>query len=95
MFTKVIVPKIKAQWKDVALSLHLPPSEISAIEKESCDLKDCCQRLMTRWLDTNRGCTPKTWQTLLKCIEDVEELTAAAEEINIALSMCIIYTCYF
>jgi len=65
------------------------PSEISAIEKESCDLKDCCQRLMTRWLDTNCGCTPKTWQTLLKCIKDVEELTAAAEEINIALSMCI------
>lgn len=86
-FTKVIIPKIKAQWKDVALSLHLPTSEISAIEKESYDLKECCQLLMTRWLDTSLGCTPKTWHTLLMCIKDVEGLVGASEEINIKLSM--------
>jgi len=88
IFTKIIIPKIKAEWRDFALSLRLPTSEISTIEKESCNSKDLCQRLISKWLDTSLGCTPKTWQTLLKCIKDVDDLATAAEEICIELSMC-------
>ena len=58
---------------------------ISAIERESRDLQHCCQKLFTDWLTTSNGPTPKTWKTLLECIEDVEELTAALGEIKAGL----------
>ena len=58
---------------------------VDAIEKESRDLQDGCQRLLINWLTTSNGPSPKTWKTLLECIEDVEELTAALEEIKVEL----------
>ncbi|XP_065910403.1 uncharacterized protein [Dysidea avara] len=85
IFTKIFIPKIQAEWKDVALSLRFSPCTIDVIKRESHDLKDFCQNLMFKWLDTNHGKSPKTWQTLLECIEDVDNLTVAAEELKIEL----------
>jgi len=82
---KIVIPKIRAKWESVAYSMDYDLNTISAIERESRDLQHCCQKLFTDWLTTSNGPTPKTWKTLLECIEDVEELTAALEEIKVGL----------
>ena len=82
---RVVIPKIRAEWERVAYSMNYDLNIISAIQKESRNLRDGCQKLLIDWLTTSNGPTPKTWKTLLECIEDVEELTAAVEEIKAKL----------
>ena len=83
---KIVVPRIKSEWENVAFAMKYPLYIISAIEKESHnDLLVCCQKLFKDWLTTNHGPSPKTWKTLLESIEGVEELTAALEEIKTEL----------
>ncbi|XP_065910853.1 uncharacterized protein [Dysidea avara] len=79
ILNRIVIPKIRAEWESVAYSMDYDPYTVSAIEKESRNLQDCCQKLFTNWLTTSNGPSPKTWKTLLECIEDVEELTAAVE----------------
>ncbi|XP_065910855.1 uncharacterized protein [Dysidea avara] len=85
ILNRIVIPKIRAEWESVAYSMDYDPYTVSAIEKESRNLQDCCQKLFKDWLTTSNGSSPKTWKTLLKCIEDVEELTAAVEEIKAEL----------
>ena len=85
ILNKVVIPKIRSEWKNFAYSMDYDLHTISTIEKESSDLQDRCQKLFTDWLTTSNGPTPKTWKTLLECIEYVEELTAAAEQIKAGL----------
>jgi len=79
---KVVVPKIKAYWKDVAYSMGYDPHIIKAIQLESHDLKDSCRKLFEDWLSTSRGPTPKTWKTLLGKIRDVDEISSVTDEIE-------------
>ena len=51
-------------------------------EEESPDLKQRCERLFSDWLKTSYH---PTWGYLLKCIKQVDDLTAAANEIEIEL----------
>ena len=79
-----VVPQIMTHWKDVAHHLlHYNVSKIKAIE-ESCasDLKRCCLELFKDWLTTENGVGPKTWETLLTQLKEVEELTDKVEEIT-------------
>ena len=45
-------------------------------------LKKCYQQLLKDWLSTDRGVSPKTWDTLLKQLEEVPELTTSVENIK-------------
>jgi len=83
--TKIAIPKIKSEWKDVALSMEYSFRAVKAIELESTDLKECCQNLFSDWLETDHGPTPKSWNTLLSKIKEVDSLTTAAEEIELEL----------
>ena len=86
---KFVVPKIIPHWEDVAyLSLHYDPSIVERIEAshKSESKKKCCQILLKDWLTTNNGVGPKTWETLLKQLKEVEELTASVEDIKKNLS---------
>ena len=83
--TKVVIPKIKAEWKDVALSMGYGMHNIKDIKLESEDFKECCQNLFSDWLETDHGPTPKSWRTLLSKIKQVDSLTTAAEEIEMEL----------
>ena len=85
ILNRIVIPKIRAEWESVAYSMDYDSYTVSAIEKESRNLQDCCQKLFKDWLTTSNGSSPKTWKTLLKCIEDVEELTAAVEKIKAEL----------
>ncbi|XP_065914617.1 uncharacterized protein [Dysidea avara] len=85
ILNRVVIPKISAEWENVAHAMNYHLNTISAIKKESHNLQDGCQKLFKHWLTTSNDPSPKTWKTLLECIEDVEDLTAAVEEIKAEL----------
>ena len=86
--TKIVIPRIKAEWKNVAYSMRFDLRIIDAIHEDSRSFQQCSQKLFTNWLTTNNGPTPKTWNTLLKRIKDVDSLVQAAEEIENDLFKC-------
>ena len=75
----IVIPKIKAKWKDIAYCMRYQPYEVDAIatDPECHDLKERCVKLFTDWLDTSHGPTPKTWEILLEHLKCVDGLTAA------------------
>ena len=79
---KIVIPNIKSEWKYVAYSMHYDLQEVEAIEEASHNVEKCCLKLFEDWLKTGHGPTPKTWETLLEKIRDVENLTAATEKIE-------------
>ena len=81
---KIVVPVVVARWIDVAYnSLHYDIPEVEAIEaKHNNNPKECCRELFKDWLTTNNGITPKSWQTLVKQLEEVEDLAASVEKIK-------------
>ena len=78
----VVVPKIKANWRHVAYSMQYDTKDIDGIERDSSDSARRCEKLFENWLDSPRGITPKTWDTLLKCIRDVDELAVTVNNIG-------------
>ena len=81
---KIVVPLVMAHWEDVAYnSLHYDIPTVEGIDaKRKSDPKKCCQELLIDWLSTDRGVGPKTWETLLKQLEEVPELIASVEKIK-------------
>ena len=57
-------------------------AQVEAIKQDGKDVGDRCSKLFEDWLKTPHGCTPKTWGTLIKRIKDVDELYAAADQIQ-------------
>ena len=56
--------------------------EIPCVERINGDYKDsrkCCQELLKNWLNTENGAKPKTWETLLVRLKEVEELASVCE----------------
>ena len=52
------------------------------IEKQyTSDGKMCCTKLFEDWLNTENGVSPKTWQTLLTQLNEVEGLADKVKEI--------------
>ena len=78
----IVIPKIKAKWKDIAYCMRYEGYKVDAIATECHDLKECCMKLFTNWLSTSHAPTPKTWQILLEHLKRVDELTAAVEQIE-------------
>ena len=82
---KLVIPEVKAHWKNLAYSMEYKTAQIKAIETDGGDVSERCTELLQDWLDTSHGCTPKTWEKLLERIKDVDELYAAAERIKESL----------
>ena len=82
---KIVIPKVKAEWTYVAYSMKFDIEDVVGIEKDSSDSAKSCEKIFKNWLSTSKGIIPKTWRTLLDCIRDVDELTAAAETIDTEL----------
>ena len=83
---KIVIPKIKEEWENVAYSMGYDPSAVDAIENKcNGNLDKCCKKLFKYWLTTNDGCTPKTWQKVVERIKAVDNLAAAAENISMEL----------
>ena len=79
LLNTIVIPKIRAKWRDVAYSMGCSVYDVDAIQEESPDLKQRCERLFSDWLKTSHHCT---WGNLLKRIKEFYDLTAAAEEIE-------------
>lgn len=80
--SKFVIPRIKAEWEDVAFALRYKIVTVNAIkEKHNEDPKKCCRELFIDWLSTSHGVGPKTWSTLLDKLKEVEDLSAATQEI--------------
>ena len=83
---KIVIPKVKAEWKDLAYSMEYNFVTVKAIAKDCSDSEECCEKLFNDWLTTDHGTTPKTWSTLLQKIKDVDSLAVAVDDIKRQLS---------
>ena len=78
----IVIPKIKAHWKDLAYCMRYSPGEVEAFNRDAKDLHECCEKLFIDWLNTDHEPTPKTYQTLLKHIKKVRNLTATSKAVE-------------
>ena len=80
---KIVIPKIQAEWEDVAYALRYQIPTVKAIKaKWNNNPKKCCKELFEDWLSTDHGAGPKTWSTLLDKLKEVEDLAAATNDIT-------------
>ena len=79
---KIVVPKVSAEWEDIAYALRY---DIPTVEKINVKCKEnptkCCKELFKNWLATDNGAKPKIWQTLMEKLNDIEELSGVTEDI--------------
>ena len=78
---KIVIPRIQAEWEDVAYALCYKITEVQDIRAKYKNSKKCCQILFEDWLSTDNGAGPKTWSTLLDKLSKVKDLIAARNEI--------------
>ena len=78
---RIVIPRIQAEWEDVAYALRYKISRIKAIKENNQNSKKCCRELFIDWLSTDHGAGPRTWATLIEKLKEVEDLTAATNEI--------------
>ena len=84
---KIVVPKVSAEWKDVAFELDYEIFVVKQIsEKHKEDPKKCCQELFMDWLETSNGVGPKIWQTLLDKLKEIKELHSVTKDITVELN---------
>ena len=79
---KIVIPKIQAEWEDVAYSMQYDVTTVKTFKKDYRDSSTCCKALLEDWLSSSHGITPKTWSKLLERIKDVDSLEAASEDIE-------------
>ena len=79
---KIVVPKVKASWDHVAYSMGYDVYFVKATKKDFSTLDERCEQVFTDWLTTSHGPTPKTWETLLSKLKNVDDLVAAVESIE-------------
>ena len=81
--TKIVIPKIKGHWKELAYSMRYSNGKVEAFDKEAKgDLHESCEKLFVNWLTTSHGPEPKTYETLLNHIRKIDTLTAESEAIE-------------
>ena len=84
---RVVIPRIVAHWRTLAYYLELNISTVDVIKKQyPHDPVESCTEVFACWLNSDEGIHPKTWAVLLTKLEDVVELTAVTEQIEIELS---------
>ena len=79
---KYVIPKIAADWKQVADSLEFDIHIIRIIEKKFRNNLESCDEMMRDWLSTDVGIKPKVWSILIAALKDIKQLTAVVEEIE-------------
>lgn len=68
------IPKVKASWEDVAFCMGYDVYFVKAAKEQFSTLDKQCKQVFTDWLITSHGPTPKTWQTLLSKLKDIDDL---------------------
>ena len=79
----IVIPRIQAEWKNVAYALRYKIQTVRAIQQKChVDPKRCCEELLEDWLITQNGTSPKTWNTLLGALRKVNDVTSVTREIE-------------
>ena len=85
VLVKYVIPRIAHKWRTVADFLdyddHTSTIEIIA-EKHRDDSVKCCDGLLRDWLSTDHGAAPKTWNTLIEALKEIDQLRTAVSEIE-------------
>ena len=80
---KIVVPRIQADWEDVAWALCYEIATVKTIKAKCNDNPiKCCKELFIDWLSTDHGIGPKTWSTLIEKLKEIEELAVATNDIT-------------
>ena len=80
---RIVVPKVSAEWEDIAFALKYEISTVEQISKKHKeDPRKCCKELFKNWLATSNGLEPKIWQTILDKFKEIEELHSNTESIT-------------
>ena len=79
---EIVIPKIMAQWRDLAYRMRYTRSEVDAFVREGKDDYECCKKLFIDWINTDHRPGPKTYKTLLKYIKETENLKIATPVIE-------------
>ena len=82
----IVRPKVRAHWKILAYSMGYKAHDVQGFERDGKDSNEQCYKLFENWTITGQGCTPKTWEKLLQCINAIDELNAAAKSIESELA---------
>ena len=79
---EIVIPRITADWNIVADYLEYEV-EYKQLIKERCQNEPvrCCVELLEDWLSSDRGVSPKSWQTLIGALRGIKSLTAETEKI--------------
>ena len=77
-----IAEKIAAKWKKLGLALDFETSCLNSIQS-TCnhDVEQCCEMMLTQWLDGYVKQLPITWRTLLEALRDAH-MNQLADELT-------------
>ena len=79
----IVAPEVIANWETLAFCMRYTSAEVAGFEKDAGkDSKQCCVKLFRDWVTTDHGPKPKTYQTLLSHIKEINDLTNAYEKIK-------------
>ena len=83
LLLKFVIPRIAFIWKTVADFLDYEINTIKMIAEKHRDVcEKCCDGLFRDWLSTNHGAAPKTWNTLMARLKEIDELATAISDIE-------------
>ena len=90
----IVLPRIFEDWKSIAIDLEFEQNTISVIQ-QSCrnDSRSSCMQMLSEWIFTENGLTPKTWATLLFTLKQMKKLNSACIDIENDLASLPMYVC--
>ena len=86
-----LIDKVSMKWRTLGLLLDLSYSTLEALAEEHRSPDDCCQAILSNWLENPPPQYPNTWKGLIELLEDsqlvevVHELKTALEKANLTL----------
>ena len=88
----IVVRRIAADWKTVAIYMDFENAEIKIIGKKCRDdPEECCVELLQRWLQVK---PIKNWELLLSVLKQVKNLIASTKEIENDIKKLQLYVNY-
>ena len=66
-----VVPKVAADWEQLAIYLGVEPALLGNIKKNnSCECREGCRDMLCRWIESKRGTgrQPRTWDSVVRAI---------------------------
>ena len=66
-----LIRRTAADWEQVATRLHFEVHDIRSLRADHCKTFDTCREMFMEWLE-GKGRSPKTWETVIKALEEAD-----------------------